>query len=272
MADRPDASPVTAWVTLGASVRGSAHVRSGKPNQDAVDCAVSDAAAVIAVGDGHGGDRHPRSDAGARMAVSAALDALAGLDLGRVVSVGDVDVLFRSKVLPRIVHRWRELVEADAASAASGRPAEGDAVWELYGTTLLAAGAWGPWLVTLQLGDGDIGIVGAFEGCTDVPHPYRHTTVSTETESLCMPDAEARFLMSCRDLRERPIALVFAASDGFGGAIEDRDWHASVGGDLARHLSHGGPDEIERRLPGWLEGPADVAGDDTTMAIMCALR
>jgi hypothetical protein len=56
-------------VVAGASVVGSAHVRSGRPCQDAFACFASDRAVVVSVADGLGSAK--RSDLGASVAVQA---------------------------------------------------------------------------------------------------------------------------------------------------------------------------------------------------------
>ena len=61
---------------LAASVTGAAHLRAGRPNQDAADCWESgDRTVVLAVADGHGGEAYARSDRGARFAVEEAIGA-----------------------------------------------------------------------------------------------------------------------------------------------------------------------------------------------------
>src|SRR5580692_9645537 len=68
------------WKIAHACVRGSSHVRSGLPNQDAAQCTVmpgdgsAPAIAVAAVSDGHGGVRHFRSQIGSSLAVSTAVE------------------------------------------------------------------------------------------------------------------------------------------------------------------------------------------------------
>src|SRR5437773_2896659 len=68
----------TRWRVAGASRRGSAHVRSGLPNQDAIEYWVSPDrdTAVLAVADGHGSGLCFRSEAGSRLAVTTAVDLL----------------------------------------------------------------------------------------------------------------------------------------------------------------------------------------------------
>ena len=64
------------WAVLAESVVGASHTRSGKPNQDAIDCVQRTTGALpllLAVADGHGGSAYFRSETGARLAVKTAL-------------------------------------------------------------------------------------------------------------------------------------------------------------------------------------------------------
>src|ERR1041384_4368574 len=65
----------TEWQVVGQSVRGATHERNGLPNQDAIRWLPSSgrgSSVVLAVADGHGRARYPRSHAGANLAVEIA--------------------------------------------------------------------------------------------------------------------------------------------------------------------------------------------------------
>src|SRR4051812_29506315 len=67
------------WHLAAATVRGASHVRSGQPNQDALNwrpAAGSGPPVAAAVSDGHGGAKYLRSHVGSRFAVAAALKLL----------------------------------------------------------------------------------------------------------------------------------------------------------------------------------------------------
>src|SRR5881397_846411 len=70
------------WRVAGASRRGSSHVRSGLPNQDAIEywASADGNTAVMAVADGHGSGLCFRSEVGSRVAVTT---AVATTEIGR---------------------------------------------------------------------------------------------------------------------------------------------------------------------------------------------
>ena len=58
------------------------------------------------------------------------------------------------------------------------------------------------------------------------------------------------------------------STDGFGGAFTSSDWSAEVGADLVRAIDGRSPSDVAAAIPEWLSEPADVAGDDATMAVL----
>ncbi len=168
------------WRVINASVRGSAHQRSGLPNQDAVDYGSapgSDAPlTVLAVSDGHGGGRHFRSQVGSTLAVHVSVKVVQEYLTPAVVSMEDL-----SQLTQKIVDAWLAAVMSDLANnpfseaelgaleVAEGERSK-DSVIEhpelTYGATLLVAAVTDDRMIYLQLGDGDILAVAA-DGTTD---------------------------------------------------------------------------------------------------------
>lgn len=68
-------NPSWLWRVMGRRVTGAAHQRAGKPCQDAIGWREEDGAVVLVVADGHGSERSPHSDEGARLAVDIATAA-----------------------------------------------------------------------------------------------------------------------------------------------------------------------------------------------------
>src|SRR5207245_523887 len=65
---------------FGHSIRGATHRRNSLPNQDALGLLNADGGdgpIVVAVADGHGSSRCPRSHVGSRLAVNAAVHVVA---------------------------------------------------------------------------------------------------------------------------------------------------------------------------------------------------
>src|SRR4051794_19335248 len=155
----------TEWQVVGQSVRGATHERNGLPNQDAIQWLPSSgrgSSVVLAVADGHGSARYPRSHTGANIAVDVAtkliddfLNSQAGADNLSLIKDATEDWLPRT-----LVRNWTEAV-AENLKADPLSPDESTSVGpanELvaYGTTLLAAAVTEHFAVYLQVGDGDI--------------------------------------------------------------------------------------------------------------------
>ena len=72
---------------FAASVRGASHEENGTPCQDSARVFISDRLAVAAVSDGHGSEKHFRSDAGsemaARIAIRSVMDFCERNEIGR---------------------------------------------------------------------------------------------------------------------------------------------------------------------------------------------
>ena len=259
------------WTTLSGSRIGSVHVRDGLPIQDAVLTWSDGGAAVVAVADGHGHRLHFRSDTGAALAAVSAVEELrrALPLLTDTASAGDV----ATAAAAAVVQTWRAKVahhrEANPfteAELASGGAA-GDPL-RPYGTTLLAAAVSGDVLVFVQIGDGDTVMVDA-QGEASRPLPVDPDLDGLHTSSLVQPDPLASLRVGVVDARVEEIVLAFLCTDGFGGSRVDADgWWRQTGQQLVDFGRSRGLDWVRDQLPDWLEEPAQVGGDDTSMAIL----
>jgi serine/threonine protein phosphatase PrpC len=259
------------WTTLSGSRIGSVHVRDGLPIQDAVLTWSDGDTAVVAVADGHGHRLHFRSDTGSALAAVSAVEELRRIvpSLTDAATAGDIV----GDVAASIVETWRAKVahhrEANPYSEAE-LTAQGAADDPLrpYGTTLLAAAVAGDLLVFLQIGDGDTVMVDA-RGEASRPLPDDPQLDGVHTTSLVQPDPLASLRVSVVDAGVEEIVLAFLCTDGFGGSRVDADgWWRQTGQQLVDFGRSRGLDWVRDQLPEWLEEPAQVGGDDTTMAIL----
>ncbi|MBS7704649.1 protein phosphatase 2C domain-containing protein [Chelatococcus asaccharovorans] len=260
------------WQIATQSVRGASHEQSGAPNQDAVGAQLLTEArgVVLAVADGHGDDRHARSDRGSRFAVAAGIEVVAAW-MEQAATLAEADLRRSAQGLPaRIVKAWRAKVEADvkADPPADRHDLEGEGVELLYGSTLVVAGIGGRFDVFLQVGDGDILSVapdGAVKrrarGRTDLP--------SHLTESMCQADAVDRFRMEfVMRGRRGGDALVMLSSDGYANSFADDAAFLKVGLDLKGLLEGRGLDHVADKLAQWLtETSHEGSGDDISLAL-----
>jgi hypothetical protein len=279
------ASPV--WRVYGASCTGASHESNGKPYEDAwrVHPIAADAAdqpvVAVAVADGHGHARHFRSARGAELAVDLATTL--GSQLAHEVRGMDdserVEKALRARIGQDLVVGWRSAVSRDIAarpitdeerSAAGLR--DGATIDEMvyaYGATLLVAVAGAGWLMSAQIGDGDLFAVAAGG------HVQRLVDIDprldgSRTTSLCQPDAYAAMRFGVLPTDETTSGAVILATDGYGNAQARSDWQVAFGTDLAALAAVHGTEWIGEQLPAWVTECASFngSGDDATMAVM----
>lgn len=253
------------WRIGGASITGSAHLRTQRPNQDAaawIPRAGAGPTIVGAVSDGHGAPAHFRSGTGAELAVEAATQLLA-----RHMESRDAD----EELAAQMLARWRAAVDLhrtanplnDAETIAA--PAS---PYHPYGATLIAFAATRDQLVALQIGDGDL-FLGFPGGRITRPLGSDEGLVGEQTFSLCLPDAAPRFRVVSM-WREDGLAwpdFALLASDGVTKSFSDE---AALEDTIAqfRRLALRSWDELSTGLPAWLDQlSAHGSGDDSTLCV-----
>lgn len=269
------------WKVAHACVRGSSHLRSGQPNQDAVQSAAGPEVTVVAVSDGHGSARHFRSQVGSALAVSTALGVVQPF-LARLAASA-------APLVPAEVEQLqRALVEAWTASVWNDlrhQPLRDDELARLemegietrlaveqqptlaYGATLLVAAATRDLVLYLQLGDGEILSVGA-DGETVRPLDRDDRLVGNQTTSLCQPEAWREFRSAWSAAPGLP-ALVLLSTDGYANSFRSDEDFLKIGGDYLEILREQGIASLADELPAILEeATRQGSGDDITLAIL----
>jgi len=248
------------WIVAGASVRGARHVNLGEPNEDSVRVGLDHGRAIALVADGHGSAKCGRADIGSALAVKVGFEVLAEeprLELDR---------------LPQeITTRWQAAVamhlaeHPPTADEAEGAP---HPHYLLYGTTLLGVMIDGPLLRLVQIGDGDVLLGRSGQEHARRPIPPLEVNRPGETDSLCQHDAADRMSVIEYDLTDGQVDVVLLASDGLDTAFADPTWHDETMADVLRRVQGLDAGELEAEIAGWCGPPAEVGGDDTTIALI----
>lgn len=259
------------WTVLSASRIGSVHLRDRLPLQDSVHTWTDGNQTIAAVADGHGHRAHFRSDTGSALATVSAVEELRRVigELTDPETAGEVVTAAAEAIVDTWVAKVRHHIEANPYDPIDERHAAAVAdPLRPYGTTLLAAAVSGDLLVVLQIGDGDSVIV------TDQGEALRAVPDDPQldglhTSSLCEPDPLSALRTAVVDTRVDDVALVFLCTDGFGTSRVDAEgWWRQTGEQLVDFGRTRGLDWMRDQLPVWLEEPAQIGGDDTTMAII----
>jgi hypothetical protein len=276
---------VPGWQVIGKTVRGSSHVRSDLPNQDALKLPASDmhTGLILALADGHGSSKYFRSDVGAQTAVSVAHEILASADPAHL----SMTKRWAEDQLPKqLVYRWREEVKRHyEAHPFTTREQErlvrkdGKAAWETvqadpvqtYGATLLAVLVTETFILYVQLGDGDILKVSE-RGEVSRALPGDTRLFANETTSLCSRNAWADFRIHFEVLPvpQAAPALIMLSTDGYSNSFQHEKGFLAVGSDLLAMIREEGLDEVEAQLEGWLNDASEHgSGDDITLGLLC---
>lgn len=259
------------WRVTGSSVRGRSHEVAGTPNQDAIAWNDGDGARhalVLAVSDGHGSPRCFRSDTGAKIAVSLALETLGEFKDGAHLSAA-------AQALPEeVVRRWKALVYEDierrpfTQSDRSRFAGDPDDELLAYGATLLAAAVVRDAIAYLQIGDGDI-ITTDERGTTARVFDKDPAIPLNETHSLCEPDASRELRVKVVPIDSSVPAQILISSDGYLNSFaSDADFFL-IGRDFRDMIAREGIETVGRQLPGILEETSGKGSqDDITLGII----
>jgi serine/threonine protein phosphatase PrpC len=284
------AQPTAEWRVTGKSWRGSAHIESGLKNQDAVRYFSSseDRVVVLAVADGHGSGLCFRSDAGSHLAVETAVDVLRRF-AGTVRPDEEGTVIAeraRTGLAEELTASWRAAVDRKLASNpftpvewANVAAEEGWAGQEIlqhhprlaYGSTILAVLATEHYVLSLQLGDGDILFMDS-QGSTHQPISNSHRHRTEQTASLSHRNAAHHVRVYVEKTQDLP-ALIVASTDGYAKSYKSSDEFLTAGQNLFELIRRDGFDSVEQSVRALLdESSVRTNGDDITIGLICRVQ
>lgn len=191
-------------------VKGATHVRNQMPCQDNKRIVeISDKIAIIAVADGHGSSKCPRSDRGSMIAVNSFYEVMknylkvygedeAGLSNLITFLNREGDMRFAQDVCEEWQARVKQSFyknKVDGMTDEDGN-IKWSSVFSLYGTTLLGMLVTDSFVFSFQIGDGDISVVTKDE-VAPLVEPEKF--LGTETHSLSKPMPGEKLWHRCGD-------------------------------------------------------------------------
>lgn len=288
---QPQLNGPASWSIFGETVCGAAHARKSQPNQDALDWfprapGRTGPPLVCAVADGHGSPKCFRSALGAVFATSRAKE-VARRFLKNYPSLPDalMKVALAERLADELVQAWRARVERDLEEhpllpdeldfleQTAGTEARRQVLtnpYLAYGATLLLALLTERGLALLQLGDGDMLLVGV-DGSAWRPLPKDPRLMANETTSLCTPSVWRDFRTLWLPLvAEQPApALLLLSTDGYANSFHSDGGFLQAGAELLGLMRSAGPRSICRGLGNWLNEASRLgSGDDITLAVL----
>lgn len=263
----------------GKSVKGASHIRSGMPCQDSFRIEeVSPDLSILAIADGHGSDKSPKSKNGSMIAVNVFCSVMSNYLLNYSMSLNDlVTYLNRDgqlKFSQDICEEWQRRVRESYNKSKEEKPLneDGSVKWEevyrLYGTTLLGLLVTKTFVFAFQIGDGDIVMVDK-ESISPVVETEK--ILGTETHSLSKVDAWKRAVtvVRRRDVEAGKPYLYMMSTDGFVNSYLSEADHEKSCRDYYDMIAEHGFDAVCGNMEKWLTETSELGcGDDITLVLM----
>jgi serine/threonine protein phosphatase PrpC len=258
---------VARWQFIKETVTGATHLRQQKPNQDAIRHYETDTLLMIAVADGHGGEKYTHSKLGAQFAVQAAMTVLKNTFKEEAdFSLSQIKHLAENDIPKAIVRCWRDAVDQYCVMHP---PLEEKYKYRYFGTTLLTVLALPRCLVYWQLGDGDIVTV-TDEALISWPMAADSRLLGNETTSLYGDKPWLDFRCTFQAITDAPPPrCILLASDGYSNAYASHADFEQTVVDLVSLIKSEGIQWVRQQLPAWLnEASQKGSGDDISVGIL----
>lgn len=260
---------------FGESVQGASHIRHGRECQDSLKKVERDENTVIlAVADGHGSDSCPYSKTGSYVAVNVfckilgdyleTYDGQPELLLTFLKREGD------TKVAQAIDTEWKRRIWKVHANCKrevildAENNKDKEAIYKMYGTTLLGLVITNDFLFAFQLGDGDIVKVSE-TGVQNIIEADK--ILGTETHSLSRPEAwkKAITYMKKQEENETLPVMYMLSTDGMANSFKSDDEFKKTCTDYFAMIKEHGAKAVSDHLKTWLGETSELGcGDDIT--------
>ena len=269
---------------IGESIRGYTHIQRNLECQDRkLSRELEDGSLVLSVADGHGSRSCPYSGTGAELAVNTFCKLIDELhsdfqnagDLVDFQNAEDLSGFLNHqgglKFAQTVERAWKEAVQTIHREKGLPMPmtqiGEEDlnALYRLYGTTLLGLLIAPTFVFAFQIGDGDITYVD--DGGVQ-PVVVADKLLGVESHSLCSREAWKKAVSAVHfQPWEQHLPCAFLLStDGLSNSYADDEAFRQTCAQYFEALKTYGPDAVEENLPEWLSETSRLGcGDDTTL-------
>lgn len=263
-------------------VKGATHVRNQMPCQDNKKIVeISDQILIVAVADGHGSSKCPRSDRGSMIAVNSFYEVMKnylkiyGEDeegLSNLITFlnREGDMRFAQDVCEEWQSRVKQSFyknKVEEMSDENGK-IKWSSVFSLYGTTLLGMLITDSFVFSFQIGDGDISIV-TIADVSSLVTPEKF--LGTETHSLSRPDAWRKAVASVRrrEMENEESYMYILSTDGFANSYTSDIEYQKTCKEYMKMIQDHGADTVQENLKNWLTETSELGcGDDITVVMV----
>lgn len=263
-------------------VKGATHVRNQMPCQDNKKIIkISDKITIIALADGHGSSKCPRSDRGSMIAVNSFYHIMKKYleiygedeeDITHLMTFlnREGDVRFAQDVCEEWQARVKQSFYKNKVEGMTNEDSsiKWPSVFSLYGTTLLGMLITDSFVFSFQIGDGDISAVTKDE-VEPLVEPEKF--LGTETHSLSKPDAWRKAVTSVHRLEaeSRESYMYILSTDGFANSYTSDKEYQKTCRDYLQMIRKYGIDVVQKNLKKWLTETSELGcGDDITVVMV----
>lgn len=261
----------------GESVQGASHKHQEKPCQDSHRIDSNKDIAIISVADGHGSDSCPYSKTGSVIAVNVFNSVMAVYYATYKKNRNGLRSLMRFlnregelKVAQTIDSEWKRRVYKQHCNNKRPIPVKADgtpdkeAVYKMYGCTLLGLVVTNTYTFAFQLGDGDITYVDS-----EVVKPLIEADkiLGVETHSISKMDSwkKAITAVGLRDVAAGCPYMYMLTTDGMANSFSSQMEFEKSSKNYFDVIQEYGFEAIEDNLNDWLQETSEEGcGDDVT--------
>lgn len=263
-------------------VKGATHVRNQMPCQDNKKIIkISDEITIIALADGHGSSKCPRSDRGSMIAVNSFYHIMKKYleiygedeeDITHLMTFlnREGDIRFAQDVCEEWQARVKQSFYKNKVEGMTNEDGsiKWPSVFSLYGTTLLGMLITDSFVFSFQIGDGNISAV-TKDAAEPLVEPEKF--LGTETHSLSKPDAWRKAVASVHrlELDSQEPYMYMLSTDGFANSYTSDKEYQKTCIDYLKMLQEYGIDVVQKNLKKWLTETSELGcGDDITVVMV----